>query len=159
MGQIYTASFTGVAISVAQDIFELTAPADAVLRILSAHLGQSSDYGDAAAEGLRIRWVRGEGATVGSGGSTVTPAPHMAGFGASGATARINDTTIMTAGGGSLTTVLPAAFNVQIGYFYNPIPEEMLIVSASDKLALELIAAPTDAITCEGHITWEEIGG
>jgi len=157
MGQIYTASFTGVIVGVAQDFFEITAPADAVIIIHSARIGQSSDYGDAAAEGLRIRWVRGEGSTSGSGGSTVTPAPHMAGFAASGATVEANNTTKMT--GGTTTTIITETFNVQVGYLYQPTPEERLVISASDLLTLELIAAPADDLTMEGSVTYEELGG
>lgn len=159
LGQVYTASFTGVAVSAAQDLFEILAPADAIIIPLSAHFGQSSDYGDAAAEGLRIRWVRGEGATTGSGGSTITPAPHMAGFAASGATVKVNNTTIMIAGGGSITRLRPEGFNVQVGYFYQPTPEELFAVSPSDRLTLELIDAPNDELTGEGFVTYREIGG
>lgn len=159
MGQVYTASTTGVAVSVLQDLIEILAPADASIVILSAHFGQSSDFGDAQAEGLRVRWVRGLGATSGSGGSTPTPAPHMVGFAASGATVEMNNTTIMTAGGGSLVTVVTAAFNAQVGYFYQPTPEERIIISGGDRLTLELIAAPSDAITAETSVTYLELGG
>ena len=158
LGQVYTASFTGVAVSAAQDLFEILAPADAIIIPLSAHFGQSSDYGDAQAEGLRIRWVRGEGATTGN-GTTITPAPHMAGFAASGCTVKRNGTSIMTVGGGSLTRLRPEGFNAQVGYFYQPTPEERFAVSSNDRLTLELIDAPNDELTAEGFVTYMEIGG
>ena len=81
------------------------------------------------------------------------------GFAASGCTVKANNTTIMTAGGGSLVTVLTAAFNVQIGYFYQPTPEERIIISGGDRLTMELIANPADAITAECAVTYLELGG
>ena len=160
LGQVYTASTTGVSVSALQDLIEIEAPADACIIIISAHFGQAgtADYGDAQAEGLRVRWVRGEGATTGSGGSTPTPEPHMSGFSDSGATVKMNNTTLMSAG--TRPTVLTAAFNVQVGYFYQPAPEERIVISAGDRLTLELIAAPSDELSaCETSVTYMEIGG
>lgn len=160
MGMRYSGAFEDVAVSAAQDLFELVAPADSTITIHSVRAGQSSDFGDAAAEGLSISFVRGEGTvTSGSGGSTPTPAPLESGFAASGATLEANNTTKMVVGTGTLTTLYNDAFNVQVGFLYQPVPEERIVVSPSDRMTVELVGAPSDALTMSGTIVWEESGG
>ncbi len=46
MGRVYTAAFSAVAISAAQDLFEIVAPPDARVRLLEIDIGQYSDFGD-----------------------------------------------------------------------------------------------------------------
>lgn len=159
-GITYTASFSEVAVSVAQDLFELLCPTDAAIEIISAKIGQSSDAGDAQAEMLPIEWVRGEGTvTSGSGGTAPTPRPTEKGMPASGATVEVNNTTRMAVGTGALVTVDEDAWNVQIGYLYQPVPEERQWVSPGDRMTLALPSAPADALTVSGTITWKEYGG
>ncbi len=153
MGIMYTASFTEVAVSAAQDIFELTAPSDAAVIIHSCYIGQSSDFGDSAAEGLPINITRYS--TGGSGGSTLTERPHEVGSPASGSSVEANNTTQ----GGTPVVVASDDFNVQAGWQYRPTPEERITVSPSGIIAIELPAAPSDALTMSGSLTFEEIGG
>lgn len=160
MGMRYSGVFEEVAVSAAQDLFELVAPADASIVIHSVRIGQSSDAADAQSEMLPVSFVRGEGSvTSGSGGSTPTPAPLESGFAASGATLEANNTTKMVVGSGSLTTLYNDAFNVQVGFLYQPVPEERVIVSPGDRVTVELVSAPADSLTVSGMIVWEEIGG
>lgn len=151
MGRIYTASISEVAVSAAQDLFELTAPSTGMVRILSARWGQSSDAGDAAAE--LLPWNLTRYATSGSGGSTPTPAPHSVGHAASGVTVEANNTTQ----GGTPTVVLSDCWNVQAGYLYQPPPEEMVTIPPSGILAIEFPSAPADSITVSGSVTFEEL--
>jgi hypothetical protein len=154
MGRVYTATFSGVAVTAAQDLFELTLPADMVVRILSCRIGQTSDAGDAAAEMLPIAITRY--ATNGSGGSSgVTSRPHHSGDAASTVTVDTNNTTQ----GGTPVVVLADAWNVQAGWLYQPPPDEMIYASPNSIIAIELPSAPADSITMEGSITFEEIGG
>jgi hypothetical protein len=155
----YSCSFDAVAVSAAQDLFELTAPADAICVILSCRVGQTSDYGDAEAEGLQITLRRGNGATTGSGGSAGTEVALEAGFGTAGGVVEINNTTQMTAGGGSLEVLSVEPFNAQVGWLYQPTPEERVVVSPSDLFTVALDSAPSDALTMSGTLIWEEIGG
>ena len=153
MGRIYSASFEEVAVSAAQDLFEITAPADSSVIIHSVTITQSSDAGDSQAEMLPILIHRGT--TSGSGGSTPTPNPYALGDAAAGTTVEANNTTQGTEG-----TILHAeAFNVQIGFYYLPPPEDRIIVSPSDILHIELQSAPADALTMNGTVVFEEIGG
>src|SRR3990167_2451126 len=73
-GNIFTATFSAVAISAAQDAFEIVASQGSLVKIRAVTLGQYSDFGDPAttAEILSVLIVRGY-TTAGTGGSTVTP--------------------------------------------------------------------------------------
>lgn len=159
MGMRYSGSVSAVAVSAAQDFFELVCPADAVIVIHSIRIGQSSDFGDSAAEGLEVAFKRGVGSTSGSGGSTPAKNALETGFAASGATLEANNTTQAVAGGGSLTEILHDVFNVQIGFLYQPVPEERIVLSPGDEFYVSLDSAPGDALTMSGTMVWEEIGG
>lgn len=153
MGRIYVASFEEVAVSAAQDLFEVVAPADATVKIHSVTITQSSDAGDAQAEMLPILLHRGT--ATGTGGTTVTPSPSSEGDTAFGGVVEANNTTQSVEG-----TFLPAeAFNVQIGFFYLPPPEDRIEVSPSQLFIVELQSAPADALTMSGWVKFEEIGG
>ena len=153
MGMIYTASFTDVAISALQDLFELTAPSDAVVILHSCYIFQNSDFGDAAAEGLTINITRYS--TSGSGGTAPTERPHEVGFPASGSAVEVNNTTQ----GGTPVVLFSEGFNVQAGWAHRPTPEERYVTSPSGIIAIELPTAPADALTVSGSLTFEEIGG
>ena len=154
MGMIYTASIAQVAVSLVQDLFEITAPSDAVVVLHSCYIGQDTEEADAAAEMLPVNITRY--VDSGSNGSTLTPAPHDTGYAAAGSTVEANNT---TQGSGTTTIVLSDAFNVQVGWQYRPSPEERIVISPSKRLAIELPVAPADAMTVSAAITFEEIGG
>ena len=82
MGRYYAVSFSAVAVSAAQDLFELTAPANgaARIRLHQVNLVQTSDVASADSEVLRVSLLRYSSAsTSGSGGSACprrSPAYH-----------------------------------------------------------------------------------
>lgn len=159
MGRMYSASFDNVVVSAIQDLFELIAPTDSIVVLHSIELGQSTDFGDAAAEGLRVTVERFT-STNGSGGTDATARPHNVGDAAFGGgdvagTVGVNNTTQ----GVTRTVIQAMVWNIQAGWFYKPTPEERLVLSPSGKLAVAMIAAPTDPITMSGTIVFEEIGG
>ena len=153
MGRVYTASFEEVAVTVAQDLFEVVAPADASVVIHSVTITQSTDAGDAQAEMLPILIHRGT--ATGSGGSSVTPSPLQVGDAAFGGTVEANNTSQSVVG----TFLHAEAFNVQIGFYFLPPPEDRPVVSPSALFIVELQAAPDDSITVNGTVVFEEIGG
>src|SRR6187399_3083052 len=103
MGRIYTAVSKGIAVTAAQDIFEISAPSDAIVVVHGFELFQATELGDAAEEQLLFTTNRGVGATTsGSGGSSVTPQPREDGDAAFGGTVERNNTSQMAAGSGSL---------------------------------------------------------
>ena len=65
----------------------------------------------------------------------------------------------MVAGGGSLQVLYNDTFNIQVGFLYQPVPEERITVTPSDRFTVELVNAPADALTMSGTITFEEKGG
>lgn len=156
---IYVASFTAVAVTAAQDVFEIVAPATSRVRIRELRLGQYSDAGDAAAEMLSILALRGY-TTTGSGGSAVTAA-NMAPVGlgtplVAGSTVAANNTTVASTT--TPLTLLSAAFNIATGFHYCPrFPEERIEIAASQRLVFR-ITAPADSLTMNGTMLFEEIG-
>ncbi len=153
MGRIYSAVFEEVAVAAAQDLFELIAPADGAVVVHSVTITQSSDAGDAQAEMLPILIHRGT--ATGTGGTTVTPSPLQVGDAAFGGTVEANNTTQSVEG----TFLHGEAFNVQIGFYYLPPPEDRPVVSPSALFIVELQSAPSDSLTMNGTIVFEEIGG
>ena len=155
-GLTYEISIDAVASPAAEfDAFEYTAPADAIAIIHRVMLGQTSDYGDAAAEGLMARLITGH-ATSGSGGSAATPRALQTGFPAAGGAAETMNTTIASTG--TPLTKHAEALNGQIGMDYRPTPEERIVLSPSERIVLR-VSAPADAITIVGSLVIEERGG
>lgn len=162
MGRMYTATFKDIAVTAAQDLFEIAGPSDAVTVIHSWSISQKTETGDAAEEGLVLATNRGVGSvTSGSGGATVTPQPISDGDPAYGGTVERNNTTIMAVGSGTLETDLEVHdWNIRITpYRHVYTPEERPIISPGNRWTLELETAPADSITMSGTIVFEEIGG
>jgi hypothetical protein len=158
MGRFYSINVAGVAVSAAQDLFEILAGSGKPFYLHEIVVGQTSDFGDAAAEGLGVRIKRAtSGYTSGSGGSTPTPAKHLTSDSASGVTAEANNTTQAVAGGGTLTTLRAEPFNVQAGYQYLPTPETRYFFAAGEACVISL-TAPADAITVDMTAVIEELG-
>jgi hypothetical protein len=155
MGMMYSANFGAVAVTAAQDVFEIVAPSDCIVVIHEIAIEQSSDAGDAQAELLRIQAIKGY-TVSGSGGSSVTPTKMETGFPASGVTVEANNTTV--ANTGSPVTLFDRAFNVQIGFFWQPTPECRIVLSPSERLVVR-IPAPADSLTMQGTVIFEEVGG
>jgi hypothetical protein len=152
MGRIYTVEFSEVAVSAAQDLFELTAAADKPLRIHAILLGQSSDAGDAEAELLNYKLIRGH-TTSGSGGTSATPRPMDENDAAAGATCEVNNTTVASAG--TAVDLISDTFNVQVGLQLWFTPETRPRIE-NGALGCLRITAPADAITLSGTMIVEE---
>jgi hypothetical protein len=156
MGRMYTVSFSAVSVSAAVDVFEILAASGKPFLLHEITLAQSSDYGDAAAEGLSVLIKKATGSyTSGGSGGTPTPAKHLTNDAAAGVTAETNNTSQASAGSGALTTIRAEAFNVQAGYQYFPAPEQRIMFLPSEALVVS-ITAPADAITLSGSAVIEE---
>jgi hypothetical protein len=149
---IFSATFSAVAISAAQDAFEIVAPSAAPIWIHEIRIGQYSDFGDAAAEMLSVQVIRGF-TTAGSGGAAVTPRNIMSGGAASTATVARNNTTV--AQDGTSHTLISDSFNIQAGWWYYPPEDERISLSPGERLVVR-ITAPADAITTNGTLIYEE---
>jgi hypothetical protein len=149
-GTIYTATFSAVSVSAAQDLFEIVAPTASPIFIREIRFGQYSDAGDSQAELLSVLLMRGH-TTTGSGGAALTPVAMLGGT--SLATVARNNTTVATSG--SPETLMADAWNIQAGWYY-PSDSEMRIAIGSGIRFVVRITAPADAITMNGTLTWEE---
>ena len=159
-GRMYTAIFKSTAVTAAQDLFEILAPADAIVVIHDWTLSQTTEVGDAMEEMLILTTNRGVGSvTSGSGGSSVTPQPIQDSDASFGGTVEKNNTTILAVGTGTLETDLEVhAWNVRVPYQKIYTPETRPVLAPSTYWTLELETAPADSITMHGTITFEEIG-
>lgn len=158
--RLYVANFEDVAITAAQDLFELLASSSSVVRVHKWTLMQSTDAGDAEEEILPIETVRGDGAvTSGSGGSTLTAQPIDNGDAAPTTTVEANNTTRLAAGSGTLDNLEKYGWNVRIPLEVLYPPGHLPTISPGDTWTLSLNGAPADSITCSGAIWFEEIGG
>jgi len=157
MGRMYAVTFEAVAVTAAQDFFELTPADDKPLLIHGIYLAQSSDVGDANDELLRVTIKRGY-TSSGSGGSAATPAPLQSSAGvAAGFAAEVNNTTVASTG--TAVTLHADTFNVRAGWVYIPTPEARPGVSqANTTLVVRLEAAPADQLTMSGTVIVEELG-
>ncbi|GAA4226115.1 hypothetical protein GCM10022254_10040 [Actinomadura meridiana] len=156
LGMMYTAQFSGVAVSAQQDLFEVVAPSDAVVILHQLVVSQTTETGDAQEEGLLIQLKRGA-TTSGSSGASVTPVPLQAGFTAAGSTVEANNTT--KASSGTIVTLHSEAWNVRAPFVWLPPPEARIVVSPSARLTVELGTTPNDSITMAGTLVFEELGG
>lgn len=160
MGRMYTAQFSAVAVTAAQDLFEIAAPADAVVVIHEWGIFQTSDVGDAQEEILRLETTRGVGAvTSGTGGTAPTAQPIQDGDAAFGGTVEVNNTTRMAAGSGTLETLAQHGWNVRVPFEKIYTPQQMPVISPSNRWTLALPGAPLDSLTVSGYVVFEEIGG
>lgn len=153
-GRVYTVVFSAVAVSAAQDLFELSPADDKPVEICGIELGQTSDSADAQDEQLQISIVRGF-TTSGSGGSAPTPAPLSPLDTAAGFTAEVNNTT--QANTGTTATLHVAAWNVRAGYI-QWFPEGMRPTATQANTTIVVKqTAPADAITMSGTLWVREL--
>jgi hypothetical protein len=157
---VFTHTFTAVAVSALQDLFSIVAPSTGIVVLHRCTISQTSDYKDAEDEGLLVVIERGA-ATAGSGGSAVTaaakgPDPFVPTW---TATVRTNDTTRAVVGGGSIQQLHAEVWQVRDTFDYLPLPENRIIVAPSQRLVVALTAAPADALTVNGTIVFEQLGG
>ncbi len=153
--RIYTVSFSGVAVTAQQDLFEITAAAGKNVRLRALYLSQSTEVGDAQEEGLSILIKSGQ-TTSGSGGSAPTPIPNSVTNAAAGFSAEVNNTTKATAG--TITTYHSDNWNVRVPFQLIIPPELCLELTGSRRATVELATTPADSITMSGTLYVEEFG-
>lgn len=141
MSRIYRVPYTGTLTTAGTDtdLLSIQPADDKPCRLLGWILGQTSEVGDAAEEGIRIT-VRHMTATVtiGSGGSAVTPVANRPGTNeivAAGCVARCNDTTVSTTSGTS-TIMEELAWNERGSPWERFIPEELRPVAIQGEVLI-----------------------
>ena len=152
----YTATFEAVAVTAAQDFFEVAPADDKPVKFCGIMLSQSSDVGDAAEEILRITITRVPTHTSGSGGTTPTPRLISSVGTAAGCTVEANNTTIATTAG-TLENIYAYQFNIRVGLELFLPPEFQPIFAQASAGVVRLAAAPTDSLTMSGTLLFEEL--
>lgn len=156
MDRVYTVSFTAVAVTVAVDVFQLTPADDKPIEIFGFFWGQSSDTGDAAAESIGYRVIRGF-TTTGSGGTSTTPRPLNRSGVAAAFTALTNNTTGATTG--TTNDLHSDVINIQAGEkLWLPEGAEWEASQADTTILIRLAAAPADSLTTHGTLYVREQG-
>lgn len=148
-GRIYSVIFSAVAVTAAQDLFEISPADDKPVEIIGIEIGQTSDAGDAADELLQLSIIRGF-TTSGSGGSAPTPAPLDPIDTAAGFAAEINNTTL--ANTGTSVTLWTTAFNIRAGYINWFPPEARPAASQANTTLVVRMTAPADSLTMSGTL-------
>lgn len=151
--RMYTVSFSSVAVTAQQDLFEITAASGKRCRIRGIFLSQSSEVGDAQEEGLAILVKSGQ-TTSGSGGSAPTPVPLDFNDTAAGFAAETNNTTKASAG--TIVTHHADNWNIRAPFVWMLPPEMCFHVTGSRRLTVELATTPADSITMSGTMVVEE---
>lgn len=155
MGRVYSVNFENVAVTAAQDFFEISPADDTPVRLLGLFLSQSTETGDAAEEMMRVEVVRGH-STGGSGGSAQTPVPIDPADTAAGFAAEVNNTTIASAGTGLI--LHSEAFNVRSGLAMFWTPETAPKANQGNTtIVVRLMANPADSVTMNGTLYVEEL--
>ena len=155
-GRIYTVSFTGIAVTTAVDLFEISPADDKPCEVLGLFIGQSSDFGDAQAEQIGYRVIRGH-ATSGGGGTATTPRPLNRSDTAAGFAAETCNTTAASAG--TPVDLHADVWNAQAGEkIWLPEGCEWEVTQADTTLVVRLIAAPADSLTVSGTLYVREQG-
>lgn len=154
-GRIYAATFSGEAEAAQVDFFEVNAPSDGIVEILSIHLSQGTELADAAEEQLLVHVKTGASAS-GSGGGSVTPTPRNIGDSAFGGTVEQTNTT--KASTGTIVTHHSQYWNIRAPLDIIFTPESTLIIPPSGRLTVELATTPSDSITFAGTIIFKEYG-
>lgn len=152
---MYAVTFENVAVTASQDLFELTPADDKPVAIHAIYLSQSTEYGDAMEEFLRLKIIRGH-TTGGSGGTAPTPAPLDPADAAAGCAAEVNNTTIASTG--TAVDLHAETFNVRSGWVYMPTPEQRPKANQGNTtIVVRLMAAPADSVTMSGTLIFEEV--
>ncbi len=150
MGRMYSVSFTDVAVTAIQDLFQIEAVTVPVI-LHAIFLSQNSDTGDVAAENLTIRIRRVTDALTNVTAEVKLDQRDTAAL----ADLNVNDETPMTTGA---ETIHAECWNVAIPFIWMPPPELRIIISPDDAVTVNLPTAPDDSLTMSGVLYFEEIG-
>ncbi len=154
-GRLYTVQFSAVAITAAQDLFEINVASTKVVRIHELHLSQTSDTGDAAEEILLIKMISGY-TSSGTGGSAPTAVPLSLGDAAYAGTVEVNNSTTQASGGTAVTHCV-WGWNVRLPLDVIFTPETRKVLAPSARLVVTC-PAPADSLTTNGYMVIEELG-
>lgn len=158
MGRIYTVVFENVAISAAQDLFQIKGAAGKLAKIRRVTLGMTNTTLQTA-QALQIRG-RFLPATVTDGSAGTTPAfkPQDPGDAAASVTAMANNTSKATTSGTAVTLFERGVHNFSGDDWPFPVGTEP-IIGPSESFVYELLSTVTGTCNFSGTLMIEEMGG
>lgn len=155
MGRMYTAPFSNITVSVAQDCFEVLAAAGKPLAIHQVIITVSEDETN---QQLRFHLARAAGSyTSGSGGGTITPVALSSSMPAAGATVERNNTTVAAVGSGTYVTLWSEGIPSQGGFSFLPTPDMRPIIHPTEAFIVSLGNNPDAAVSMCGVVVFEEL--
>ena len=143
-GRRYRAPINIGSTSAQVDIFELLAGTNTPLALTGFTLGQTSEVGDAQEEQLALVLKYVTGSPTSGSGTGVTIQRVMPGDAATSATLKAGSTTKLT--GGTSAELERFAWNVRQDFQVIWIPEMWQVCAGGNRLVLELVTTPADAI-------------
>ena len=160
MARIYSIPFQGTVTNAGgdSDLFEVSPASNKPCKLRGFTLGQTSEVGDAAEEGLRISVIRLPATfTSGSGGSAVTPVPMDSADPASGATCEAGNTTVATTSG-TAAIIEELAWNERMSPFEHWYPDAQFCpkVKNGEGLVVRMQTTPADDFSFAGTAWIEE---
>ena len=160
MGRVYAVPFAGATVTNAggnNDLWEFLPADDKPIKLRGFRLGQISEVGDSAEEGVEIQVIRLGATVTSSNGSSVTPVPMDSADTAAGFTAETNGTTVATTSG-TTTIVESIMWNLRASPCEGWYPDERFCPKAKqgEGLFIRLITTVADDITFGGCAWIEE---
>ena len=147
---MYTVSFTEVAVTAKQDLFQIGAVTNNVT-IHHIVFGQTSDVGDAEAESRSVLLSRVTDAiTDGTAEVKLDPSD-----GAALANLNVNQTTQKITG---IENAHSESWNIAQPFIWLPPPELRIKIRPGNAFVVSLNVAPNDSLTMSGTIYFEESG-
>lgn len=159
MGRIYAVPYQGTITNAGgdSDLLEVLPADDKPVKLRGWSIGQTSEVGDSAEEGVRISVIRmAATVTSGSGGSSVTPVSMDSADTAAGFSAECNNTTVATTSGAS-TVICEHAWNERASPWDFWYPDERFCPKAKQGEGLFVRMQTTIADDMSGCVTfWVE---
>jgi hypothetical protein len=151
---MYYAPITCSAVVGSINLWSIQPATDDPITIHAFELSQSTEAGDAMAEGLELNLTRRTGAPTTGAGAAVTEVPALQDSTATTATVLTQLTADWTAG----TEQIIAKVGWQIAgpYLWMPPPEGRIQVKDNDVFLVDLVTVPADAIDIFGWVLYEQ---
>lgn len=149
MSRKYSVTFTDIAVSAQQDLFQLEA--NIPTQIVGVYISQRSDVGDIESESLSIQIKRVTDAIT----DVASEVQLDQGDTAAVADLVINDLTQLTTGE---EVIHSECWNIQMPFVYLPIPELRPWIRVNDSMVVDLNTTPNDELTVSGTMYFEEFG-
>lgn len=160
MSRFYTVPYSGTLTNAGgdADLFEIAPADDKPVRIRGWLLGQTTEVGDAAAEGLRVSVIRLPATFTSGNGTSVTPATVDSADAAAGAATEANGATVATTSG-TAVTLLEAGWVIQGSPWEFWYPDERFcpIAKQGEGLVVRCQTTAADDITIACTLFIEEL--